>query len=50
LAENGGCVIGEMNSSFSLGAPSDPSRHITKLRLSFHDLQDGECVDLADSD
>ncbi len=50
LAENGGCVIGEMNSSFSLGAPSDPIRHIAKLRLSFHDLQDGECVDLADSD
>ena len=43
------CVTGEMNSPFGLGAPSDQGRHIAKLRLSFHDLQDGECVDVADS-
>jgi len=44
------CVTCEMNTSFSLGAPADRSRHLVKMRLSFYDLQDGECVDLADSD
>jgi hypothetical protein len=50
LAGSAECVTGEMNTSFSLGAPSDLSRHLVKMRLSFYDLQDGECVDLADSD
>ena len=44
------CVTGDMNTSFSLGAPSDRSRHLVKMRLSFYDLHDGECVDLAESD
>ena len=43
------CMTGEMNPTFSLGAPSDRSRHMAKMRLSFYDLQDGECVDVADS-
>ena len=45
----GECITGEMNPTFSLGAPSDRSRHMAKMRLSFYDLQDGECVDAADS-
>jgi hypothetical protein len=49
LAGSAECMTGEMNPSFSLGAPSDRIRHIAKVRLSFHDLQDGECVDVADS-
>ena len=49
LAEGAGCMTGEMNPTFSLGAPSDRSRHMAKMRLSFYDLQDGECVDVADS-
>ena len=44
------CMTGEMTPSFSVGAPSDRSRHIVKVRLSFYDLQDGQCVDVADSD
>jgi hypothetical protein len=48
LAEGAECVTGEMNPSFSIGAPSDRTRNIAKVRLSFHDLQNGECVDLTD--
>jgi hypothetical protein len=48
LAEGAECMTGEMNPSFSIGAPSDRERSIVKVRLSFHDLQSGECVDVAD--
>jgi hypothetical protein len=48
LAEGAECMTGEMNPSFSIGAPTDRDRSIVKLRLSFHDLQSGECVDVAD--
>jgi hypothetical protein len=47
--ESAECMKGEMDSTFSLGAPADRCRHIAKVRLSFYDLQDGECVDVADS-
>jgi hypothetical protein len=50
LAGGAECMTGEMDPSFSLGASSDRSRHMVKMRLSFYDLQDGECVDAADSD
>jgi hypothetical protein len=50
LAGSADCVTGEMNPSISVGAPSDRARHIAKVRLSFHDLQVGECVDVTDSD
>ena len=50
MAGSAECIVGEMNPSFSLGAPSDPSGGITKVRLSFYDLQDGECVDVADTE
>src|SRR3712207_545021 len=48
LADGAECMIGEMNPSFSIGAPSDRGRNIARVRLSFHDLQSGECVDLTD--
>jgi hypothetical protein len=48
LAGNNECIKGEMNPSLGLGAPSDRIGHIAKVRVSFHDLQDGECVDVAD--
>ncbi len=50
LAGSADCVTGEMNPSISVGAPSDRARHIAKVRLSFHDLQVGECVDVTESD
>jgi hypothetical protein len=43
-------MIGEMNPTFSLGAPADRSRHMAKMRLSFYDLQDGDCVDAANNE
>ena len=41
------CIVGEMNLLIGLGAASDPIRHIGKVRLSFHDLQDDNSVDPA---
>ncbi len=45
LATNAECQVGEMNVLVGLGATSDPTRHICKIRISFHDLQDDPCVD-----
>jgi hypothetical protein len=42
---DGECVVGEMNPLIGLGAPADPTRHIGKVRISFHDLQGDDCVD-----
>jgi hypothetical protein len=39
------CVVGEMNPLIGLGAPDDPTRHIGKVRISFHDLQGDDCID-----
>jgi hypothetical protein len=50
LAGSAECITGEMNPTFSVGAPSDRSRYIARMRVSFYDLQGGECVDVADSD
>jgi hypothetical protein len=41
------CMTGEMNPCFSLGAASDRTRHIARVRISFYNLQDGECIDEA---
>jgi hypothetical protein len=38
------CLIGEMNPVIGLGAASDPARHIAKIRISFHDLQEDDCA------
>jgi hypothetical protein len=50
LAGSNECMRGEMNPSLGLGAPSGRIGHIAKVRVSFHDLQGGEYVDVADSD
>ena len=50
VAESADCMTGEMNPTFGLGEPYDRIRHIAKVRLSFHDLQSGECVEETDRD
>jgi hypothetical protein len=47
LAGSETCVVGEMNTLVGLGSAADPSRHIGRVRLSFHDLQSDDCVDPA---
>ncbi|RDI60694.1 hypothetical protein [Microvirga subterranea] len=39
------CVVGEMNPVIGLGAPADPTRHIGRIRISFHDIQGDDCID-----
>jgi hypothetical protein len=48
LADNAEeCLVGEMNPLVGLGAAADPSQHIGKVRISFHDVQDDSCIDPA---
>ena len=48
LADNAEkCLVGEMNLLVGLGAAADPSQHIGKVRISFHDVQDDSCIDPA---
>src|SRR3712207_1685995 len=44
LADEAECLVGEMNVLVGLGAADDPTRHIGKIRISFHDIQDDSCV------
>jgi hypothetical protein len=37
--------VGEMNPLVGLGAADDPTQHIGKVRISFHDVQDDSCID-----
>ena len=39
------CALGEMNVLVGLGAGADPAHHVGKVRISFHDVQDDNCVD-----
>ena len=39
-ADSAECLVGEMNVLVGLGAAADPARHVGKVRISFHDLQD----------
>jgi hypothetical protein len=41
------CFVGEMNTVIGLGPPSDPTRHVGRVRISFHDLKGDDCVDPA---
>jgi hypothetical protein len=34
-----------MNALVGLGAAADPTRHASRIRISFHDLLDDDCVD-----
>jgi hypothetical protein len=45
LAGSPECTVGEMNALIGLGAASDPARHVGKVRISFHNLEDDNCVD-----
>jgi hypothetical protein len=47
LADRADCLVGEMNGLIGLGAAADPTQHIGKVRISFHDIQDNDCVDPA---
>jgi hypothetical protein len=39
------CLVGEMNPLVGLGMAADPSRHISKVRISFHDIKDDSGFD-----
>src|SRR3712207_770288 len=45
LADDAQCVVGGMNVLVGIGAAADPTRHIGKIRISFHDIHDDSCVD-----
>jgi hypothetical protein len=45
LADDAACFGGEMNVLVGLGAAADPTRHVGRIRISFHDIQDDSCVD-----
>ncbi len=45
LADSAECLVGEMNVVVGLGAAADPTRHIGRIRISFHDVQDHSCAD-----
>jgi len=40
LPDRATSVVGEMNPVLGLGGADDPTRHIGKVRISFHDLQE----------
>ena len=44
-SDSAGCLVGEMNVLIGLGAAADPNRHASRIRISFHDLLDDDCVD-----
>jgi len=39
------CLVGEMNVLVGLGTAAEPTQHIGKVRISFHDIQDDSCID-----
>jgi hypothetical protein len=39
------CLVGEMNALVGLGAATEPAKHGSRVRISFHDLLDDDCVD-----
>jgi hypothetical protein len=44
-ADGAACLVGEMNVLIGLGAAADPAHHASRIRISFHDLLDDDCVD-----
>ena len=46
-ADRAECLVGEMNPLVGLGAAADPTQHICKVRISFHDVHDDSCIDPA---
>ena len=45
LADDAAYLVGEMNVLVGLGAAADTTRHVGRIRISFHDIQDDSCVD-----
>ena len=45
FADDAACLVGGMNVLIGLGAAADATRHIGRIRISFHDIQDDGCVD-----
>jgi hypothetical protein len=45
LPDGSGCLTGEMNTIIGLGSPADPSGHVGRVRISFHDVEKGGCAD-----
>ena len=45
LADKAECLVGKMNVPVGLGAAADPTRHIGRICISFHDIQDDSFVD-----
>jgi hypothetical protein len=44
-ADGAGCLLGEMNAIVGLGAAADPTRHGSRIRISFYDLLDEDGID-----
>jgi len=44
-AGGAGCLVGEMNVLIGLGAATNAARHASRIRISFHDLLDDDCID-----
>ncbi len=45
LPDGSGCLTGEMNTVIGLGGPAEPSGHVARVRISFHDVEKGGCAD-----
>ncbi len=45
LPDGSGCLTGEMNTIIGLGGPAEPSGHVARVRISFHDVEKGSCAD-----
>jgi hypothetical protein len=45
LQDGSGCLTGEMNTIIGLGGPAEPSVHVARVRISFHDVEKGSCAD-----
>jgi hypothetical protein len=39
------CLVGEMNALVGLGAAAGSADHASRVRISFHDLLDDDCID-----
>ncbi len=45
MPDGSSCVTGEMNTIIGLGSPADPTHHVGRVRISFHDVSWGRCSD-----
>ena len=45
LPDGSSCLRGEMNTIIGLGSPSDPARHIGRVRVSLRDIVQDSCSD-----